>query len=188
MKKTINDFSILIVEDEPAILDLLEDYLKKEGESVDGALRGEIALSKHQETPYDLLIVDINLPDISGIDLMKRIRTFDSVVEFIIITGYASLESAIEALRLGAFDYIIKPFRIEELKNTVKNVKEKVILKHLNGYLFKSIENLYNEIQRYSMGNQTETFEKGIQHIHTQKIMDIIRTLEDYRKGRFLID
>lgn len=188
MKRTFNDFSILIVEDEPAILDLLEDYLKEEGRNVEGVLRGEFALNKHRENHYDLLIVDINLPDISGIELMKHIRSFDSMVEFIIITGYASLESAIEAVRLGAFDYIVKPFRIEELKNTVNNVKEKVALKNLNRYLLKNIENLYNEIKRYSTGNQKEPFENTLQSINTQRILDIIHTLENFEKGRFLID
>ena len=71
------------------------------------------------------------------------------MTEFIIITGYASLDSAIEAVKAGAFDYLVKPFRIEELMVVIKNARDKIMLKKANSQLFDKLKNFYVEISKY---------------------------------------
>ncbi len=71
------------------------------------------------------------------------------MTEFIIITGYASLDNAIEAVKAGAFDYILKPFRIEELGVVIKNAQDKIMLKKANKYLMDKLRSFYSEVSRY---------------------------------------
>jgi DNA-binding NtrC family response regulator len=149
MTRSNESFRILIVDDNREIRTILEEYLKEEGYVAEGAGDGKEALEKHHETPYDLIITDLNMPGMTGIELIKEVGKGEDATEFIIITGYASLDTAIEAVKAGAFDYIVKPFRIEELKVAIKNVKDKVILKKTNKQLFDKLKSFYFEISRY---------------------------------------
>lgn len=100
---------VLVVDDEEVVLALLKALLEEDFE-VDLADSGEQAISKLEQSSPDVVLVDKNLPGMSGLELLATIKKRWPVVEVIIITGYASLDSAIEGLRLGAFDYIQKPF------------------------------------------------------------------------------
>ena len=104
---------------------------------------------KHGETPFDLIITDLNMPGMTGIELIKEMGRNEDSTEFIIITGYASLDTAIEAVKAGAFDYIVKPFRIEELRVVIKNVRDKIALKKANKQLFDKLKSFYFELSRY---------------------------------------
>lgn len=149
MARKDDNFSILIVDDNIEIRTILEEYLKEEGCAADGAGDGKEALQKYHETPYDLVITDLNMPGMTGIELIRQIGATESMTEFIIITGYASLDTAIEAVKAGAFDYLVKPFRIEELMVVIKNVKDKIMLKKANSQLFDKLKNFYVEISKY---------------------------------------
>ena len=141
---------ILIVDDNREIRGILSEYLKEEGYSTDGAADGKEALTKHSDTPYDLIITDLNMPEMTGIELIREIvKKGRDTVEFIIITGYASLDTAIEAVKAGAFDYLVKPFRIEELKVVIKNAQDKIMLTKANRQLFEKLKSFYSEISRY---------------------------------------
>ncbi len=149
MTKKNEAFRILIVDDNREIRTILEEYLKEEGYVAEGAGDGEKALAKHAETPYDLIITDLNMPGMTGIELIKEIAKSGGTTEFIIITGYASLDTAIEAVKAGAYDYLVKPFRIEELKVVIKNAKDKITLQKANKQLFDKLKSFYFEISRY---------------------------------------
>jgi DNA-binding NtrC family response regulator len=142
-------FRILIVDDNREIRVILEEYLREEGYDAQGAGDGKEALEKHGETPFDLIITDLNMPGMTGIELIKELVREGSTTEFIIITGYASLDTAIEAVKAGAFDYIVKPFRIEELKVVIKNARDKIVLKKANKQLFDKLKSFYFEVSRY---------------------------------------
>jgi DNA-binding NtrC family response regulator len=142
-------FRILIVDDNREIRTILEEYLNEEGYVAEGAIDGSEALQKHDDTPFDLIITDLNMPGMGGIDLIKEVGKDGSTTEFIIITGYASLDTAIEAVKAGAFDYIVKPFRIEELRVVIKNVRDKINLKKANKQLFDKLKSFYFEMSRY---------------------------------------
>ncbi len=149
MTRKDEPFSILIVDDNREIRGILEEYLREEGYLAQGAADGKEALAKYAETPFDLIITDLNMPGMTGIELVKEIAKGENTTEFIIITGYASLDSAIESVKAGAFDYLVKPFRIEELKVVIKNAKDKIVLKKANKQLFDKLKSFYFEISRY---------------------------------------
>ena len=149
MTKKNESFRVLIVDDNREIRTILEEYLREEGYAAEGAGDGNEALAKHGESPFDLIITDLNMPGMTGMELIKAISKEESTTEFIIITGYASLDSAIEAVKAGAFDYIVKPFRIEELRVVIKNARDKIMLKKANKQLFNKLRSFYFEISRY---------------------------------------
>jgi len=149
MTKKNESFRILIVDDNREIRVILEEYLREEGYAAEGAGEGKEALAKHGTSPFDLVITDLNMPGMTGLELIKEMSKGETTTEFIIITGYASLDTAIEAVKAGAFDYIVKPFRIEELKVVIKNAQDKIMLKKANKQLFDKLKSFYLEISRY---------------------------------------
>ena len=104
MTKNSEPFRILIVDDDREIRTILVDYLRHQGYDAQGVGDGEEALKRHAGVPFDLVVTDLAMPGMTGIDLIKELATDANTTEFIIITGYASLDSAIEAVRAGAFD------------------------------------------------------------------------------------
>lgn len=189
MTKRDENFRILIVDDNKELREILEEYLRDEAGQIDGASNGREALVKYSQTPYDLIITDLNMPEISGMEMIKYIKQENDVTEFIIVTGYASLDSAVEAVKMGAFDYIVKPFRMEELKVVVKNARDKISLKKLNISLFNKLRGLHDEIERYKnkAGEEnTESVKKDI--ADTEHILSEIKKIGKLSKGRLFID
>ncbi len=107
--------SILVVEDEEKILRLLEIELEYEGYEVGKAMDGLQAFEKYRSQKWDLILLDVMLPSISGIELLRRIRAHDVNTPVILLTAKSSVEDKVSGLDLGANDYITKPFQIEEL-------------------------------------------------------------------------
>ena len=112
---------ILVVDDELSMRELLEVLLAKEGYKVTCAKNGRDAISMINKTVYDLLLCDIRLGDITGIDVLKALREENQDTVVIMISAYASTEAAVEAMNEGAYDFVPKPFDNEELKKTIKN-------------------------------------------------------------------
>jgi DNA-binding NtrC family response regulator len=135
---------LLIVEDEETLCESLKRVLAKEGYEVDAVRSAEDALARTEEVVYDLVITDILLPGIDGIELLRRmrVRAPDQIV--IIVTAYASIETAVGALRAGAYDYVIKPIIHEEIKRIVRNALRERALKAENIILKKQIEERYD--------------------------------------------
>ena len=115
---------ILVIDDERSMLELLEIILTKEGYQVTCADSGKHAISLLQKAAYDLLLCDIKLGDISGIEVLKRAKEKKPEAVVIMISAYSSAENAVEAMNEGAYDYVPKPFDNEELKQTVKSALE----------------------------------------------------------------
>ncbi len=131
---------VLIVDDEKGMRDFLSIMLKKESYAVAAAESVERALQALSAGDVDLIISDISMPGQSGLDLLKASKAASPDTPVIMITAYASTESAIEALKLGAYDYIIKPFDVEELKAVVRNALEKRRLEHENRALKRELK------------------------------------------------
>ncbi|MBC8229701.1 sigma-54-dependent Fis family transcriptional regulator [bacterium] len=113
---------ILVVDDEISIRKILFDLLERERYYVELASSAEEALEKIKETTFDLIISDIRMPGMDGFELLKKIRTMNVDSAVIFITGYGSVESAVEAIKLGVVDYIEKPFRFGQFKNLVSQI------------------------------------------------------------------
>jgi DNA-binding NtrC family response regulator len=133
--------SILIVDDDELILDMLTGFFAQLGEyEVATAINGEDALSKYVPGRFDLVISDLMMPDMDGLTLLKRLMALDDKVLFILITGYPTLETAIDVIKNGAFDYVVKPFNLEDLKFKVErallNKRLKVSLRKTSGMLW----------------------------------------------------
>ncbi len=112
---------ILIVDDEKRIVENISLCLQKEGYRAVGAYNGDEAIKFFEQHKFDLVLLDISMPGMNGYEVMERIYGLDDEVLIIIITGYASVESAVRALKIGAWDYLKKPFEYADLIKTVKN-------------------------------------------------------------------
>jgi len=120
---------ILIIDDEPEMQDILKQLLHDEGYAIDTALSGEEGIERLIEASFDLVICDIMMPGINGIRTLEKIRQIDPHQMVIMITAYASVESAVEAMRKGAYEYITRPFRNDEVLLIVKNsLKQKELM------------------------------------------------------------
>ncbi|MGG0412282.1 response regulator transcription factor [Peribacillus simplex] len=121
----MNKESILIVEDEEKILRLLELELEIEGYQVGKAMDGKEALEAYRSGTWDLILLDVMLPGISGIELLRKIRAKNNFTPVILLTAKGSVEDKVSGLDLGANDYITKPFQIEELLARIRAVLRK---------------------------------------------------------------
>jgi DNA-binding NtrC family response regulator len=135
---------LLIVEDESTLRESLKRVFLREGYDVDSAESGEVAIRTLEGRTYDLIITDIMLPGMSGIELLKKYGETSPEQIVIVMTAYASLETAVEALRAGAYDYIIKPVIHEEIKRIARNALRERALKSENVLLKKQIEERYD--------------------------------------------
>jgi CheY-like chemotaxis protein len=120
MKETMKTkFDILVVEDEPVVIEAAKKILTPEAFKVDEALDAETALQKLRHNKYKLILSDLMLPKISGFELIEIVKRKYSNIPIIAITGYATFENAIQSFKLGVFDFIPKPFALEELLGVV---------------------------------------------------------------------
>lgn len=113
--------SIIIVDDEESILMLLTEFLRDNGYEVDPFLDSKDALSALKTGSYQILITDLSMPRIDGLQLISYIQREYLDILGIVITGYGTMDSAINAMRCGAFDYILKPFKLEDILSTVES-------------------------------------------------------------------
>jgi two-component system response regulator PilR (NtrC family) len=116
--------TIHVIDDEPIILEVLGELLTSEGYEVEISSSGEEALDKHSTQSFGLVLLDLLMPGMDGIEVLKKIKKIEPHAVIIIITAYPSVESAISAMKMGAFDYIQKPFKHDELLLTVKRAIE----------------------------------------------------------------
>ncbi|WIO73282.1 response regulator transcription factor [Porticoccaceae bacterium LTM1] len=107
---------LLIVEDEPQLLSQLQQFLTKDGHAVDTADNGVDGLYQGREFPYDLAVVDLGLPQLSGIEIIKTLRRENKTFPILILTARGSWQDKVEGLEAGADDYLVKPFHQEELR------------------------------------------------------------------------
>jgi len=115
---------IHVIDDEPIIHDVLSQLLTSEGYDIEISSSGEEALEKFEVRTFDLVLLDLLMPGMNGIEILKAAKKIDPQALIIILTAYASVESAIEAMKIGAFDYIQKPFKHEELLLTIARALE----------------------------------------------------------------
>jgi len=126
MKKTKG--KILVVDDERSMREILEIFLKNEGYSVSAAGNGESAMEIMKHDHFDLIITDMKMPKLGGLELLKNVKEIYPDTLVVIITAFGTAESAVEAMKLGAFDYITKPFQMDDIRLVVKNALEKQML------------------------------------------------------------
>lgn len=117
---------ILVADDDELLLEKLVSALKNTGAEVDRAVDGKAALSFLDGNSYDLVVTDIRMPHLDGLELIARLRERSPATRFIAVTGYASVETAVACLRFGASDFLVKPFELADFLDSVKVSLEKV--------------------------------------------------------------
>ncbi|NCO24526.1 MAG: two-component system response regulator [Candidatus Infernicultor aquiphilus] len=135
---------ILVVDDEQNIRRMLNRVLSSEGFIVKEAINGLEALKRLEEEDYSLVLLDLKMPGLNGIETLKKIREFDINLPIIMISAYGSISEAVEAMKLGALDYLIKPFDIEELKIIVERAIKQYELRVENIYYREEEEKRFN--------------------------------------------
>ncbi len=113
---------ILVVDDKANIRELLFDALSQHGYVVEVAPNGDAAVALLEQAPFDVVITDLNMPGKNGLEVLRAAKALNSDTEVIIITAYGTMETAVEALRLGARDFIGEPFKVSELENKVQRL------------------------------------------------------------------
>ncbi|KAA0001126.1 MAG: sigma-54-dependent Fis family transcriptional regulator, partial [Thermoplasmata archaeon] len=131
---------IMFVDDDPSILDAAKTAIESYGYEVITAKSGEECLEKVRDA--NLVFLDIKMPGMDGIEVLKKIKERDESLPVIMITAYATVDTAIEAMKLGAFDYIRKPFAIEELEGSILAALEEIKFDKLKRLNFEGENNL----------------------------------------------
>ena len=120
-EKNISDINLLLVDDEKEFVVAITERLRKRGFIADCVFSGKDALNQlEKKNSIDVVILDIRLPDIDGTEILKKIKAKHPLIEVIIISGYAAIDSAVESLKRGAFDYLEKPFELNDLISKAK--------------------------------------------------------------------
>jgi len=160
---------ILIVDDEESFRNVLTVILKKEGYEVEGAANGEEGLSKVASTEFDHVLCDIRMPQMDGLEFLQASKKAGTEAPIIMMSAYGTVDTAIEAMKLGAYDYISKPFKPDEIILTLKKAEERERLRKENELLRKEVK------KEYSFENIVSKNEK------MNKIFEIIRKVAPYK-------
>jgi len=147
-----NQIRILVVDDEPKICHLIEELLKLEGYKVDVSFSGMEALQMIKRYNYQMLLTDLKMPGIDGLELIQKARELNPDIRTIMITGYATVETAVQSLRHGIDDYIKKPFNILELKKVVKQTLSSHQVAMENTQLLKDLKKANRELNIHKQG------------------------------------
>ncbi len=121
----MDGFNVLLVDDESEFLDTLVKRIKKRNVNAHGVASGEEALAFLNQQPMDVVVLDVRMPGMDGIQALREIKQRYPLIEVIMLTGHASLEVAIEGMELGAFDYMMKPIEIDELLYKLQDAYKK---------------------------------------------------------------
>ncbi len=135
---------ILVIDDTESIRSVLAEFLKDNGFDVTGAADGQAGLDLLKQRRFDLFFVDLVMPGMGGMDLLRAARDRDINIPAIVITGFGTIQTAVEAMRLGAYDYITKPFILEELLITVNRALEYLKLRRENASLKRQLKERYD--------------------------------------------
>jgi two-component system, NtrC family, response regulator AtoC len=154
---------ILIVDDEPFNLDLLEQELADKGYAVERAANGREALRKIDSLPPDLILLDYQMPDMSGLEVLKEIRRRENDVPVVLITAYGTIERAVQAMKEGAYDFITKPFDPDHIALVVRKALERERLKRGVEILAEEVEGRYRLVvdKSVKMNQAVETAKRA---------------------------
>jgi len=142
-KLTRSDFRILFVDDEKEILSIVEQYLSGHGYQVTVSDNGAKALVLAREKVFDIIFTDLKMPKVGGLELLRAVKETSPETEVIILTGYGTVDSAVEALKLGSYDYLQKPIEFERLKILIDRIIEKQTLQKENILIKKRLRDRY---------------------------------------------
>ncbi len=146
-QSSIDEFGILVVDDEFGVRDSLTRWLQEDNYRVGAAESAREALHQLEQAPWDIVLVDLKMPGMDGIELLQRIREIDDQIVVVIITAYATVDTAVEAMKIGAYDYITKPVDPDDISLLIKRALQHRTLSKENIRLKSNIRELQGEYQ-----------------------------------------
>jgi DNA-binding NtrC family response regulator len=146
----VNLFRILVIDDDEDVCEFMTDFLRDEGYYVKAIVDPKKAMTEIKLSKFHLIILDLVMPEIDGIEILKEIRKFDDETVITILTGYPSVDSAVESMKYDVFDYIKKPIVIEDFLKVITKAAEK------KGIILDASKQIYSEI-----GTQLRKLRKG---------------------------
>jgi DNA-binding NtrC family response regulator len=178
MAENTPKLSILVVDDDETLRAALCEYLKRQGMKVTACHDGAEAILtlKTRPEPFDVVITDLIMPGAGGMDVLRESRNRSKDTQVIIITGYASLETAIDAMHQGAFDYVAKPFKLVEISLILAKIGERKLLVQENSALAERIQSLYS---RLDLLKENRTRLEKFMMETTDKLDEQSRKIED---------
>ncbi|MBM4127231.1 MAG: sigma-54-dependent Fis family transcriptional regulator [Nitrospira sp.] len=162
---------ILVVDDEPSLRDVLSIMLKRTGYEVISVAGGEEAVELLQKEIFDLVITDLRMPKVGGMDVLKAVKSASPETVVLVITAFASADSAVEAMKQGAYDYLTKPFQVDEVQLIIRNALEKRRL---------TTENI---LLKREMASQSSFAQLVGQSDAMQKVFEIVRKVADSKSN-----
>ena len=162
---------ILVVDDEQSLRDVLSIMLKRAGYAVTSAMDGEEAVELLNKEIFDLVITDLRMPKIDGMEVLKAVKSASPETVVLIITAFASADSAVEAMKQGAYDYLTKPFQVDEVQLIIRNALEKRRL---------TTENM---LLKREMASQSSFAQLVGQSEAMQKVFDVVRKVADSKSN-----
>ena len=139
----MKDYNILVIDDEAAQRDVLTGYLKKKGYKIFSASSGKEGIEIAKNNSVDIILSDFKMPDLNGIEVLEQVKKINPEISFVIVTAYGTVENAVKAMRLGAFDYISKPVDLDELDLMIERIIEHKNLKSENQLLKTQLQEKY---------------------------------------------
>ncbi len=180
----MNKASVLIVDDELKIRRILQIMLENENYKTEQAKDGVEALEKMETSDFDLIITDMKMPNMNGIELLEQIQKRDNTAPVIMMTAYGTIQTAVEAMKKGAYDYILKPFDLEEMKITVNKAYKLTFLEKENKYLKEELAAKHSE-KIIGKTNRMKKVYKLIKHV--SKTNDTVLIYGESGTGKELI-
>jgi diguanylate cyclase (GGDEF)-like protein len=167
---------ILVVDDEETLRNLLQEVMQEEGLDVETAVNGKDALEKFKQRQHNIIFTDLKMPGVSGIELLKAVKAEDPDTEVIIITSHGSLATAVEAVRLGAYEYLIKPFEdISASISLAHRAFEKYKMNKEKKLLLEDLQRKNQELEKVNMTIKELASKDGLtglyNHRHFQEIL-----------------
>jgi diguanylate cyclase (GGDEF)-like protein len=181
----VNDMRILVVDDEASVRKVMSQVLQDEGFAVTEAANGKQALKRMQENPFSVVITDIVMPEMTGLELLEKIKEQSPETQVIIITSHASLETAITAMRHGAYDYLFKPFKDLDLISAAANrATEKVRLIAENQKLMRQLKNKNQELKKANETLKNLASRDGLTGLYNHRYFQEYLIFELYRSSQ----
>ena len=154
---TLETIRMLIAEDDDSLREIIQDFLQAPQRTIVSFKNGKEAILTLETSEIDLVISDLMMPGADGMEVLKEAKTKNPDCVVILITGYASLDSALQAIRGGAYDYIRKPFKLDELEIVVKNACEKILLVRENKGLLRRLKEAMEEMKGLGVPSEERT-------------------------------
>ncbi len=166
--------SIMIVDDEEIVRTSLSSWLLEDGYDVLTFESGKLALEALGKKQFDLMLVDLKMPGMDGLELMKEVKKSLPDMPIIIMTAYATVDTAVKAIKEGAFDYLMKPFDPEEISLTIKKIMKQQMLEQENVYLRKELAKQFQFHQLYSKNKKMQEIFELIKTVATTDVTVLI--------------